>query len=64
VESPPRDFQDLEDELLLMDKELQKEGGALFKRGHQKRVSFDFNSVSPSKPTDDELKEAVVKPAL
>lgn len=54
VESPPRDFEDLEDELLRADKELQKEGGFLFKRGSdRKRVSFE--TVSPLKATDDEL---------
>lgn len=52
--SPPRDFENLEDELCRIDKEIQKEGGFLFKRGSdRKRVSFE--PVSPQKATDDEL---------
>jgi len=54
VASPPRDFENLEDELCRIDKEIQKEGGFLFKRGSdRKRVSFE--PVSPQKATDDEL---------
>lgn len=57
-QSPPKDFEDIEEELLRCDREIQQEGGFVFKRGHQKRVSFDVNVPSPSKPTDDELAAA------